>query len=1222
MAGWNPAPRDFTVLRFRSAQEFCAARRKMKDAGCELYNSRLQPFMQLVHRAGVSPSGWVSCPGVAGAVAECDWTQMRPVADPPAPMAPFVVTAYDIECYSESGDFPAAIKGYNKVARELVKHVDELLRAGRSMPDVEGRIRDALTAALAGAEGPLTPCDLLAGQSPPTDATLRQYLVVDLHDMFRQGTWSALPASERISRVAAKMNSLTRAGFARCMDAAAAAAGEAVARGFIRSVEGRASSETAAVADAVDAAKAASPWAPADALRSIATAALLGAKRAFSKSRDASDAHDQIRAKAERAASFEARKTPPSWGTRAPPLPRLKGDPIIQIGLTTRVGRAADLERTIFVLGSCDPVPGVRVEALPDEASVVRAFAAEIRRIDPDFVTGYNVMGFDFLYIRDRAEELGVPWADLEMGRDVPEDRGYRNPLFLEKRMVSSAYGDNTLRYFDMPGRVVFDLMKVVQREHKLASYKLDAVSQHFTGDKKDDLSPADIFRMHAEGPAERATVARYCVQDCALCSDLVDKLNTLPNSLGMADVCLVPTSWIFLRGQGCKVLSLVAKRCRLDGFAMPELRQAEADGYDGAFVLNPRIGVYIDSPVAVLDFSSLYPSSMIATNLSHDTMLGLDEPAPPGLPVEAVTFMLRGHRGEREVTRRFVQAGPGGENEGILPRTLKTLLGSRAAVRRQMKTAPDDFARSVLDGMQQAYKVTANSLYGQLGSATSDICCVDIAASTTAVGRAMLIKLKEFVEQDQGGDVVYGDSVAAWTPVFVRRGDDVRLVEVRDVDSAFGGTAAWTPCGGAATWTPCGGPGRDGKESLELAGVSVWSDAGWTPARRLIRHALAPGKRMLRVSTRTGTVDVTDDHSLLRPDGSIVKPSELRIGDRLLHADLPALPVPPSVAAELRRGAETGRRTPIGPDDHLPAALTFALAESSGYSPGVSGGDATVAVFAPPDAGDHPDAVTHIGELPAAPGPAAVYDFTTESGHFSAGVGRIVVHNTDSCFMTFPRACRGVEGREALRATIAAAERCSAEFRRHIKEPQNAEYEKTFWPFILISKKRYVGNMYEADADAPPKQKSMGLVLKRRDNANIVKIVYGGVIDRLLAGADVAGAIEFVKAKMDDLVSGRVPVSDLVVTKNLGGEYADPDRIAHAVLAKRMAERDPGSAPAVGDRVPYVYVLPAPGEERGALQGDRIEHPDHLGGARASTTRTTSPTRCSSRWRSSSRSC
>ena len=55
---------------------------------------------------------------------------------------------------------------------------------------------------------------------------------------------------------------------------------------------------------------------------------------------------------------------------------------------------------------------------------------------------------------------------------------------------------------------------------------------------------------------------------------------------------------------------------------------------------------------------------------------------------------------------------------------------------------------------------------------------------------------------------------------------------------------------------------------------------------------------------------------------------------------------------------------------------------------------------------------------------------------------------------------------------------------------PHNLEYEKTMFPLLLLSKKRYVGLLYEDNADAKPKQKSMGIALKRRDYAAIVKQV------------------------------------------------------------------------------------------------------------------------------------
>ena len=56
--------------------------------------------------------------------------------------------------------------------------------------------------------------------------------------------------------------------------------------------------------------------------------------------------------------------------------------------------------------------------------------------------------------------------------------------------------------------------------------------------------------------------------------------------------------------------------------------------------------------------------------------------------------------------------------------------------------------------------------------------------------------------------------------------------------------------------------------------------------------------------------------------------------------------------------------------------------------------------------------------------------------------------------------------------------------------------------------------------------------------------------------------------------------------------EYANPLQIAHKALADRMALRDPGNAPASGDRIPFVYVRPEIGKTAAKLQGDRIEAP------------------------------
>ena len=75
------------------------------------------------------------------------------------------------------------------------------------------------------------------------------------------------------------------------------------------------------------------------------------------------------------------------------------------------------------------------------------------------------------------------------------------------------------------------------------------------------------------------------------------------------------------------------------------------------------------------------------------------------------------------------------------------------------------------------------------------------------------------------------------------------------------------------------------------------------------------------------------------------------------------------------------------------------------------------------------------------------------------------------------------------------------------LEEPQKQVYEKTLYPLILISKKRYVGNLYEDDVNKF-KQKCMGIVLKRRDNAKIVKIVVGSIVNYILNKQDNIGAV------------------------------------------------------------------------------------------------------------------
>ena len=223
------------------------------------------------------------------------------------------------------------------------------------------------------------------------------------------------------------------------------------------------------------------------------------------------------------------------------------------------------------------------------------------------------------------------------------------------------------------------------------------------------------------------------------------------------------------------------------------------------------------------------------------------------------------------------------------------------------------------------------------------------------------------------------------------------------------------------------------------------------------------------------------------------------------------------------------------------------------------------------------------------------VYDLTTENHHFAAGIGDLIVHNTDSVFFTFnlidPHTNEPIRGKDALEITIELAQEAGHLASRFLKGPHDLEYEKTFMPFCLLSKKRYVGILYEHDPEKG-KRKEMGIVLKRRDNAPIVKDVYGGIIDILMKKKNIEEAISFLRECLRNIVDEKYPMEKLIITKSLNSVYKKPRSIAHKVLADRMTERDPGNKPSPGDRIPFVYIE---NSNPKALQGEKIEIPQYI---------------------------
>lgn len=743
----------------------------------------------------------------------------------------------------------------------------------------------------------------------------------------------------------------------------------------------------------------------------------------------------------------------------------------------------------------------------------------------------------------------------------------------------------------------------------------------------KDDVTPKDIFRMTNGSDDDRAVIAKYCIQDCNLVHYLTNKVDVLTGFVEMAKICSVPINFLIMRGQGIKLTSYVAKKCREKRTLMPviEKNEGDNDGYEGAIVLDPKCDLYLDNPVACVDYASLYPSSMMSENLSHDSKVWTKE-------YDLMGNLLR-ELGEKDDetdvfiydnlpdyeyvditydTFKYVRKTPSSaaekikcgykmcrfaqfkEGRAIMPSILEELLMARKSTRKLIPLQNDEFMKNVLDKRQLAYKLTANSLYGQCGAKTSTFYEKDVAAATTATGRLLLTYAKKVIEETYGNtlcdtkngpvltkaEYIYGDSVASYTPVYVKVNDVFNICTIEELAIKYGSN----------NWVQCVEEGKQEKDVCELENVETWSDKGWTKLKRVIRHHLAPHKKMMRILTHTGLVDVTDDHSLILSDGKEISPKDVTIGTELLHHELPNEFLSYYNKTEMLVNYDISQQHVTMAKQVAYQLLTGSSISLQNYKYNDNNNIYKICQLNMP----FKNKLNSIQLIHRIPYEGYVYDLTTDNHHFAAGIGKMIVHNTDSVFFTFnlhtPEGIP-IKGKEALEITIELAQEAGHLASSFLKAPHDLEYEKTFMPFCLLSKKRYVGMLYEHDPNKG-KRKEMGIVLKRRDNAPIVKDIYGGIIDILMKQQDIKQAITFLKTSLKDIVDEKYPMDKLIITKSLRNDYKNPKQIAHKVLADRITARDPGSKPGSGDRIPFVYIH---NPNKKALQGDRIETPTFI---------------------------
>ncbi len=355
----------------------------------------------------------------------------------------------------------------------------------------------------------------------------------------------------------------------------------------------------------------------------------------------------------------------------------------------------------------------LRTECLSgSEKDIIRGFLDFVSKFDPDVITGYNIDGYDLPILEQRARAHGMP--GLSLSRD-----GHS----------ISNIGD---RFWRAHGRIIADAWWSVKLELHPKQETLDAVARWLLGEGKEDVDRRNMDREWAENP-ER--VMTYCKKDAELALRILEKVSRLDKSMDLAVVSKLPLDDVFNGRTSQMIDSILIRAADRGKVGVPMTRRGRGEGsIEGGYVHSLEPGLY--EWVAVLDFTSMYPSIIIENNVCFTT---LNERGTVVSPT-GVHFLDKSER------------------VGLLPAILGQLMEERGEVKAKRKTERDPEKRAYYDRLQFAIKILMNAFYGVLASSFYRFTNPQIGASITAFARQNITSIIRQLESE-GVRVIYADT-------------------------------------------------------------------------------------------------------------------------------------------------------------------------------------------------------------------------------------------------------------------------------------------------------------------------------------------------------------------------------------------------------------------------------------------------------------------------------
>ena len=298
-------------------------------------------------------------------------------------------------------------------------------------------------------------------------------------------------------------------------------------------------------------------------------------------------------------------------------------DPIFIVSLDFKIlGKEETRSKFCLILGETEGITGAEVIHYKREQDLVVDFSHLIRYIDPDYLMGHNIYGFDIPYWLHKLDIHHIPRENIpNFGRIL----NYKTKIY-EQNWKSSGYGQNSITFIHAPGINTMDMLPTMKRLYKLKKYSLQFLSEQFLKSGKNPITVAMMFDAYksylekTEGHVEKMTeVAKYCIQDSKLVIDLFEKQQIFYHLFALSGEGRILIEDVYVGGEQRRCYSQLANLCYNEYYILQNSIYFDYF-YSGGFVGKPIPDVY--KFVFTPDFSSLYPSLMQAYNLCYTTFI------------------------------------------------------------------------------------------------------------------------------------------------------------------------------------------------------------------------------------------------------------------------------------------------------------------------------------------------------------------------------------------------------------------------------------------------------------------------------------------------------------------------------------------------------------------------------------------------------------------------